>query len=125
MKLPKIPRIVWIVGGIAAGAYLISRKFGSASSGNFLKDLLGEGTQTSKGPQIGPGLYSSWNAGIRCWSVFDGEMTAEQVRFMRLDASGFSVTLEGDQIVVLHPDGFSERWPRSRNPTNQTPHTIW
>lgn len=127
-KLPKIPRLVWILGGLAAGAYFISRKFSSSGSGSFLGDALGGlfgGSANSKGPQVGPGLYSSWNAGRGFWGVYDGAYKVEQVRIGFPDASQFRVMLDGELITVTYPNGNVMKWKRQKTSgSNVLPPTI-
>lgn len=116
MKLPKIPPVLWIVGGIAVAAIVIAKKFkGSGGSGESLLSKLGLGNGSgATGPQCGPGLYSSYDTAGVFWSVFDGEMKAEQARIFGTDVRGYQVTLDGNDIVVMQPNGHRRIFPRKR-----------
>lgn len=116
MKLPKIPPVLWIVGGIAVAAIVIAKMFkGSGGSGESLLSKLGLGNGSgATGPQCGPGLYSSYDTAGVFWSVFDGEMKAEQARIFGTDVRGYQVTLDGNDIVVMQPNGHRRIFPRKR-----------
>ena len=116
MKLPKIPPVLWIVGGIAVAAIVIAKMFkGSGDSGGSLLSKLGLGNGSgATGPQCGPGLYSSYDTAGVFWSVFDGEMKAEQARIFGTDVRGYQVTLDGNDIVVMQPNGHRRIFPRKR-----------
>jgi len=116
VKLPKIPPVLWIVGGIAVAAIVIAKKFkGSGGSGESLLSKLGLGNGSgATGPQCGPGLYSSYDTAGVFWSVFDGEMKAEQARIFGTDVRGYQVTLDGNDIVVMQPNGHRRIFPRKR-----------
>jgi len=116
VKLPKIPPVLWIVGGIAVAAIVIAKMFkGSGGSGESLLSKLGLGNGSgATGPQCGPGLYSSYDTAGVFWSVFDGEMKAEQARIFGTDVRGYQVTLDGNDIVVMQPNGHRRIFPRKR-----------
>lgn len=120
----KIPKLVWIGGAIAAGAYLISKSFGST-------DLAVGGTPGIKGtpgvktmrvpPKLGPGLYASWIEAGSWWAVYDGEMKAEQVRIKPVNAGAWSVTIDGEDILLVKPNGWKRKLRRQRSPGKSAP----
>ena len=115
MKFPKIPRTVWILAGVGVGAYLLVK----------LAQGEGLGPSPEKGlfaPETGPGLYTEWTGTY--WGAYDGEAKVCQARIGLRDARGWSIALDGGEVVVRRSAGEVSkvyRSPRRRNPGSAMP----
>jgi len=104
MKLPRIPKLVWIGAAAAAVGFVVYKAVKTTGdSGGRLPD-------DPNAPVVGPGLKLTWDTAKRCYNLVDVEKT-KLIAYVA-KSSSWSFRIDGVNYVAKQ-GSITQTWPRT------------